>query len=74
MSLFIITFPVVHLLGGKILIQQADSGVCLSKKEVLNYLLEGTAASHLEKNGGEESDAAARTSFSSGMFYILTTH
>ncbi|XP_057804875.1 uncharacterized protein LOC131020197 [Salvia miltiorrhiza] len=45
---------------------EADSGVSFSKKEVLNYLLEGTAASHLEKNGGEETDIATRTSFASG--------
>lgn len=45
---------------------EANSGVCLPKKEILNYLLQGTAASHLEKYGGEESDAAAHTSFASG--------
>ncbi|KAK6148030.1 hypothetical protein DH2020_018942 [Rehmannia glutinosa] len=45
---------------------EADSGVCLSKKEVLSYLLEGTAASHLEKYSGGETDAAANSSFSSG--------
>ncbi|XP_075519350.1 uncharacterized protein LOC142553180 isoform X1 [Primulina tabacum] len=32
---------------------EAGSGVCLSKKEVLCYLLEGTAASHLENLGTE---------------------
>ncbi|KAH6831561.1 Tetratricopeptide repeat superfamily protein [Perilla frutescens var. hirtella] len=44
---------------------EANSGVCLPKKEILNYLLEGTAASNLEKYGGEETDAATHTSFSS---------
>ncbi|KAL2242882.1 UNVERIFIED_CONTAM: Tetratricopeptide repeat protein 4 [Sesamum indicum] len=44
---------------------EADSGVCLSKKEILSYLLEGTAASHLEKFGVEETDAA-HSSVSSG--------
>ncbi|KAK4436823.1 Tetratricopeptide repeat protein 4 [Sesamum alatum] len=44
---------------------EADSGICLSKKEILSYLLEGTAASHLEKFGVEETDAA-RSSVSSG--------
>ncbi|KAG8379480.1 hypothetical protein BUALT_Bualt07G0092900 [Buddleja alternifolia] len=37
---------------------EADSGVCLSKKEILRCLLDGTAASHLEKFGVEETDAA----------------
>lgn len=54
------------------MIQQADSGVSFSKKEALNYLLQGTVASHLEKSGVEETDTATRTAFSSGMLYILT--
>ncbi|KAL3631723.1 hypothetical protein CASFOL_024707 [Castilleja foliolosa] len=45
---------------------EADSGVCLSKKEILSYLLQGTAASHLEKYSGDETDAAAHRSLSSG--------
>ncbi|KAL0298124.1 UNVERIFIED_CONTAM: hypothetical protein Scaly_2570100 [Sesamum calycinum] len=44
---------------------EADSGVCLSKKEILSYLLEGTAASHLEKFGVEETNAT-HSSVSSG--------
>lgn len=61
-------------MGGKILIQQADSGVHWSKKEILKYLLEGTAASHLEKNGGDETDTATRSSFSSGTHCILVIY
>ncbi|KAL6576238.1 hypothetical protein OROHE_000019 [Orobanche hederae] len=38
---------------------EADSGVGLSDKEILSYLLEGTAASNLEKYSGGETDAAA---------------
>ncbi|XP_047971802.1 tetratricopeptide repeat protein 4 homolog [Salvia hispanica] len=45
---------------------EADSGVSFSKKEALNYLLQGTVASHLEKSGGEETDAATCTAFSNG--------
>lgn len=45
---------------------EADSGFCLSKREILNYFLEGTVASNLEEYGGEETDAATRGSFSSG--------
>ncbi|KAI3455083.1 hypothetical protein Pfo_011746 [Paulownia fortunei] len=45
---------------------EADSVVCSSKKEILSYLLEGTAASHLEKYSTEETAAAAHSSFSSG--------
>ncbi|KAL0415617.1 UNVERIFIED_CONTAM: Tetratricopeptide repeat protein 4 [Sesamum latifolium] len=48
---------------------EADSGVCLSKKETLSYLLEGTAASHLEKFGVEETDAA-HSSVSSVFFVV----
>ncbi|KAK4395563.1 Tetratricopeptide repeat protein 4 [Sesamum angolense] len=44
---------------------KADSGVCLSKKEILSYLLGGTAASHLEKFGVEETNAT-HSSVSSG--------
>ncbi|KAI5680032.1 hypothetical protein M9H77_01259 [Catharanthus roseus] len=36
---------------------EAGSGVRLSKREVLRFLLEGTAASHLEQFGNEENDA-----------------
>ncbi|CAA0831770.1 Tetratricopeptide repeat (TPR)-like superfamily protein [Striga hermonthica] len=45
---------------------EAGSGVCLSKKEVVSYLLEGTAASHLENYRVRDTDVAAHTSFSSG--------
>lgn len=62
------------MFGPKILIQQADSGFCLSKREILNYFLEGTVASNLEEYGGEETDAATRGSFSSGEFYIFVIH
>lgn len=61
-------------MGARILIQQADSGVRWPKKEILNYLLEGTAASHLVNNGGEETDTATRSSFSSGTLYILVIY
>ncbi|KAL2482628.1 Tetratricopeptide repeat (TPR)-like superfamily protein [Forsythia ovata] len=37
---------------------EAGSGVCLSKKEIIKYLLEGTAASHLENVGSEDKDVA----------------
>lgn len=73
MSLFSIYLP-IFVWGAKILIQQADSGVCWSKNEILNYLLEGTHASHLEKSVVEEADAATRGSFSSGTLYILMTY
>ncbi|PIN26245.1 hypothetical protein CDL12_00989 [Handroanthus impetiginosus] len=45
---------------------EADSGVSLSRKEILKHLLEGTAASHLEKFGDKETDTAASSSISSG--------
>ncbi|KAH0634914.1 hypothetical protein KY284_037700, partial [Solanum tuberosum] len=34
---------------------EACAGVCLSKRDILQYLLEGTAASHVEDFGDEES-------------------
>uniref|UniRef100_A0A251TF13 Putative tetratricopeptide repeat (TPR)-like superfamily protein n=1 Tax=Helianthus annuus TaxID=4232 RepID=A0A251TF13_HELAN len=37
---------------------EAGSGVCLSKKEILSNLLQGTAASHIESFGDEDTDAA----------------
>ncbi|XP_049344591.1 uncharacterized protein LOC125808954 [Solanum verrucosum] len=40
---------------------EACAGVCLSKRDILQYLLEGTAASHVEDFGDEES-ASARSS------------
>lgn len=40
-----------------LLIHQVGSGVCLSKSKLLHYLLEGTAASHVESINGEEKDA-----------------
>ncbi|KAF7804586.1 tetratricopeptide repeat protein 4-like protein [Senna tora] len=40
---------------------QAGSGVCLSKAKLLHYLLEGTAASHLESVGDEEKEAVNET-------------
>ena len=39
------------------MIHQAGSGVCLSKSKLLHYLLEGTAASHLESIDVDEKDA-----------------
>lgn len=36
---------------------EAGSGVCLSKSKLLHYLLEGTAASHLESIDVDEKDA-----------------
>ncbi|EYU32923.1 hypothetical protein ABFS83_09G067000 [Erythranthe nasuta] len=42
---------------------EANSGVCLSKKEVVSYFLQGTVASKYED---EEADATPRTSLSSG--------
>ncbi|XP_051135414.1 uncharacterized protein LOC127254365 [Andrographis paniculata] len=45
---------------------EACSGVCLSKKELLNYLLQGTAASHLEDSGGEKTQVAATCASASG--------
>ncbi|KAG6724526.1 hypothetical protein I3842_03G261700 [Carya illinoinensis] len=36
---------------------EVGSGVCLSKSKLLHYLLEGTAASHVESINGEEKDA-----------------
>ncbi|KAK4366145.1 hypothetical protein RND71_014025 [Anisodus tanguticus] len=38
--------------------EQAYAGVCLSKRDILRYLLEGTAASHVEDFGNEESGSA----------------
>ncbi|XP_006355898.1 tetratricopeptide repeat protein 4 homolog [Solanum tuberosum] len=37
---------------------EACAGVCLSKRDILQYLLEGTAASHVEDFGDEESASA----------------
>ncbi|CAN4091544.1 unnamed protein product [Withania somnifera] len=37
---------------------EACAGVCLSKRDILRYLLEGTTASHVEAFGNEESDSA----------------
>ncbi|KAJ8558201.1 hypothetical protein K7X08_004967 [Anisodus acutangulus] len=37
---------------------EAYAGVCLSKRDILLYLLEGTAASHVEDFGNEESGSA----------------
>ncbi|KAL3328395.1 hypothetical protein AABB24_035838 [Solanum stoloniferum] len=37
---------------------EAYAGVCLSKRDILRYLLEGTAASHVEDFGDEESASA----------------
>ncbi|KAG5586947.1 hypothetical protein H5410_047381 [Solanum commersonii] len=37
---------------------EACAGVCLSKWDILQYLLEGTAASHVEDFGDEESASA----------------
>lgn len=39
------------------MIEQAGSGVCSSKAEILRSLLEGTAASDLQSFGNEENDA-----------------
>ncbi|KHG10986.1 ttc4 [Gossypium arboreum] len=36
----------------------AGSGICLSKRKILRYLLEGTAAANVESIGEEEKDAA----------------
>ncbi|WMV47074.1 hypothetical protein MTR67_040459 [Solanum verrucosum] len=44
-----------------LLYPEACAGVCLSKRDILQYLLEGTAASHVEDFGDEES-ASARSS------------
>ncbi|KAL3818529.1 hypothetical protein ACJIZ3_004434 [Penstemon smallii] len=44
---------------------EAHSGVRMSKKEILHYLLQGTVASHLEKFGGQDTDDA-RNSVTSG--------
>lgn len=46
------------LLCSELLIEQACAGVCLSKRDILQYLLEGTAASHVEDFGDEESASA----------------
>ncbi|XP_075517133.1 uncharacterized protein LOC142551659 [Primulina tabacum] len=45
---------------------EACSGVCLSKKEILCYLLEGTAATHLENLGTEETSVVNHTSAANG--------
>ncbi|KZV21759.1 tetratricopeptide repeat protein 4 [Dorcoceras hygrometricum] len=45
---------------------EADSGVCLSKKEILRYLLEGTPASHLEDLYTEETSTVNHTSAANG--------
>ncbi|KAG4174642.1 hypothetical protein ERO13_A11G134300v2 [Gossypium hirsutum] len=37
---------------------EAGSGICLSKRKILRYLLEGTAAANVESIGEEEKDAA----------------
>lgn len=37
-------------------VDQAGSGACLSKKEIISNLLQGTAASHLESFGDDETD------------------
>lgn len=37
---------------------EACAGVCLSKQDILRYLLEGTAASHVEDFGEEESGSS----------------
>lgn len=44
---------------------EADFGVCLSKKEIFGSLLDGTAASHLDKYSAEETDAN-RSPYSNG--------
>ncbi|XAR61034.1 hypothetical protein NMG60_11034612 [Bertholletia excelsa] len=45
---------------------QAGSGVCLSKKEILHYLLEGTAGSHIESFSDEEKSVGHGTSAGTG--------
>lgn len=49
----------LHFLVTKILIQQAGSGVCLSNNKIIQYLLEGTAASHLENDDSEDKDVVS---------------
>lgn len=46
------------LLCSEIVIAQACAGVCLSKRDILRYLLEGTAASHVDDSGNGEIGSA----------------
>lgn len=46
------------LLCSELVIEQACAGVCLSKRDILRSLLEGTAASHVEGFGNEENGSA----------------